>query len=73
MRIYKATVFDPDLGAMLSWHSSHKEAAKTVREARKEYGEPAQGPEGVTRVDFTPTRAGILDLLNQHTPSTDNG
>lgn len=66
MKIYRCTIYDRDLGTLLSWHSSRREAEQALRREQRERGEPAVGPEGVDAVEIPTDRTGLILWLNTH-------
>lgn len=70
MRIYKAVGGHEELGNVLAWEAD-KGAAHQWRQQWNDDGRLYSFK--VVPVDFKPTRAGVLSLLRQHTPDTDNG
>ena len=65
MKVYKATLYDRDMGAVLSWFSSKQAAEAAVREHLKDIGESV-GPSGIHAHDIPTDRAGLLHWLNNH-------
>jgi hypothetical protein len=71
VKVYRLTFHAADEGAMLSWHSSKRDAERALRERRQEFGE-AQGPDDIEAIDIPTDRAGLLTWLNREV-TLDNG
>jgi len=69
MKVYRQDVYDNEFGTVVYWCGSKKECATVRAEARRRGQEPLDPHV----VPFTPTRRGILALLNNDTPLYDNG
>lgn len=79
MKIYQLCITLTQTGATLSYHGSKRAANIEAAKARREFAMPAPNTNDVydrhriSPITFEPTKAGILRMLNAHTPSTDNG
>lgn len=72
MKIYKLSTLGNQEGCRVSYHSSKKKAGSEGARMQKD------DPEEITSydvypIDFTPTKKGILQMLNTYTPEHDNG
>lgn len=69
MRVYKISM-DGDFGAfdgISEWASSMREAKASAKSIEESCSDPlARAGARITPIDFTPTRAGILEMLNKH-------
>lgn len=72
MKVYRCRKNDADLGTLLSWHSSARQASRELRRHQKARGGAPCGPEGVELVDVPTDKAGLLTWLNINV-DTDNG
>lgn len=72
MKIYRCTKNDADMGSLLSWHSSKREAEAKLKRHQRERGETACGPECVEAEDIPTDRAGLIGWLNRNF-DTNNG
>ena len=72
MKVYKATLYNVDMGAMLQWFSNKREADKAVREHVAQLDSDPVGPCDVQTVEIATDRAGLLRWLNTHF-TTNNG
>ncbi len=64
MKLFRCDKNDSDMGTMLSWHASKREAEVELRRHQKERGGDSCGPESVTAVDIPTDKAGLLKWLN---------
>ncbi len=73
MKIWRCDCYDKDLGTLVSWHASRKDAAASLRAwQKKRGGESTVGPEGIREVIIPTDMGGLLAWLNAHF-DTDNG
>lgn len=69
-RIYRCNYWDADLGQLVSWHATRRDAERELARQVRENG-PGQGAEEVEPVDFPTRKADVIAWLNRHL-STDN-
>lgn len=71
MTIYQLTMMHAEHGACVSYHGTKAEARK---QGQADY-EDDKGFDSstLTKIEFKPTKAGILEMLNTRTPARDNG
>lgn len=72
MRVYRCNCYDKDLGQLVSWHGSKREADQYLRNFQKERGGETVGPESVALEEIPTDKEGLLRWLNANL-STDNG
>lgn len=74
MKLYKVTWSDNDEGSCVRWAGSKAEGRKVLAEARRSarHNRTVMTRPLVEAVEFRPTKAGVLALL-QSTPGYDNG
>lgn len=75
MRIFCCRFYDPNEGAVLSWHRHRAEAQKDLQRLQGERlraGDSASGPEGVEEFIIEGTADGLCRWLNRHF-TRDNG
>lgn len=71
MRIYKASVHHAQDGWTISYHPKHRDAYQEVQSAMRLDKENTNGH--VTEIEFSLTKYGVINLLNNRTPHRDNG
>lgn len=71
MRIHRLLVRHSHMGNVVTWHASER-GARSAGRAHKRHDREVDGYD-TAPVDFTPTKVGILALLNDFTPDRDNG
>ena len=72
MKVYRVTLYDQAAGAILSWHSTKKQAMAALKAGIAERGEPKTVLDGVELLDIPTSKGGLLGWLNSHFKS-DNG
>lgn len=88
MRIYRVEYNNTDGNCGASWHASKAEAERNARDfVKRNTPEPPTGdvledmyrpsarplPPTIEPVEFTPTKRGVLDLLDHYAIHPDNG
>lgn len=74
MKIYRVSLWSDsgDGSTGYSYHSSKREAEKAARENRSAKSNDSPDPD-VEVIDVSPTRAGIIKVLNRYGGHPDNG
>lgn len=71
MTIYRSSVLHDHNGWIISYHPSKKDALREVNSSKRLDAEVTLG--SVLKIEFSPTKYGIINMLNRHTPSHNNG
>ena len=72
MRVYRINMYDADLGALVGWAGSKREATATLSAHKRARAAAASGPEGVEPVDIPTHKNGLIAWLNANFDA-DNG
>lgn len=72
MKVYRLTLYDQDMGAMLSWHPSRADAKAAMRRGIAFRGDPKTELDRIDPHDIPTNMAGLLEWLNREF-NTDNG
>lgn len=74
MRIYKLAYQHSHRGTCVSYHRHRLAAVEAFKEAKQGAdGDSINGEPVISPFDYIHTPDGVIDLLNNRTPSTDNG